>query len=194
MISDGYHHFMVWFEKPGELSLHPSYKSDPWKLFYEKQSNLTENKEKDHGTAAAANKSESSSEPKTKPVKLVNVDYGIVSLKDIMCHEIPFRLMKMVNTDEGFTVKKNALALLMHEEIQYLNGGHHSIRKGVENENEEVLDSESMNSLEMLARREQTIVETAKEIGNQFLETLDEWADMSEQTHYPELQKDETPY
>ncbi|GME98860.1 unnamed protein product [Ambrosiozyma monospora] len=39
MISDGYHHFMVWFKKPGEIRKHPGYAFDTWNLFYPDESN-----------------------------------------------------------------------------------------------------------------------------------------------------------
>ncbi|GMG39459.1 unnamed protein product [Ambrosiozyma monospora] len=45
MISDSYHHFMIWFEKPGVIAKHPTFVSDPWKLFYDEESKDTSSTE-----------------------------------------------------------------------------------------------------------------------------------------------------
>ncbi|GMG25465.1 unnamed protein product [Ambrosiozyma monospora] len=45
MISDSYHHFMIWFDKPGVIAKHPTFVSDPWKLFYDEESKVTSSTE-----------------------------------------------------------------------------------------------------------------------------------------------------
>ncbi|GME84690.1 unnamed protein product [Ambrosiozyma monospora] len=100
LISDGFHHFMIWFaESSMKIAKHPSFYGDLWKVFFNEAVSKSVNE-------GVSGKGDSNEEKKEKEKKRLNPI-------DIL--EIQYTYMKMTNTNEGFTVKKKFLALMYDE-------------------------------------------------------------------------------
>ncbi|GME83123.1 unnamed protein product [Ambrosiozyma monospora] len=181
MVSDGFHHFIIWFGEPDGLVNHPSFTSDPWQVFHSEaggESSCKKSEGKSDESTAAADKID----PRKEADKGDTISKGGVEKKkkkfrkEVLSREIKFSYIKMMNTDEGFTVKKKLLAFI-HDELN----GQTSHRQAVPvNVTDETKKEEYLAS----GKDQENRTEKAKRIFKLVLADEHEYSEMTKRTYY----------
>ncbi|GME99278.1 unnamed protein product [Ambrosiozyma monospora] len=106
MVSDSFHHYIVWFKRTDRVAKHTTWESDSWKVLHgEPQFHNGGIKDTKSGNSYNSHETKENDDESMAPEKTAEIN----------CNEVEFQYMELNNLEQGFTIRKKLLGLIYAE-------------------------------------------------------------------------------